>query len=70
MNEKGDRVENGEIEIFNEENLLIWKGDIKNKEKWNGKGMFEWKDNKNKVWNCKGKNILFFIFKIILVFFE
>ena len=32
------------------------KGEMKS-----GKGIFEWKDNKNKVWNCKG-NKLFFIF--------
>ena len=61
MNEKEEKVENGEIEIFNQENLLIWNGEIKNKEKWNVKGIFEWKDNKNKIWNCKG-NKLFFIF--------
>ena len=30
--------------------------DFEKGEMVSGKRMFEWKDKKNKVWNCKGKN--------------
>ena len=33
----------------------MWKGEIKNEEKWNGKGTFNWKDKNNNIWECTGK---------------
>ena len=54
MNKKENLIENGEIEIFNERNMM-WKGEIKNGEKWNGKGTFDWKDKNNNIWECTGK---------------
>ena len=40
--------------MFNQENNC-WKGEIKNGEKWKGKGAFIWKDNKENNWECEGK---------------
>ena len=54
MNKEENQIENGEIEIFNERNLM-WKGEIKNGEKWNGKGTFNWKDKNSNIWDCTGK---------------
>ena len=34
----------------------MWKGEIKNGEKWNGNGIFmEFKDKNNNIWECTGK---------------
>ena len=53
---KNNRFENGEVEIFNTRNEM-WKGEIKTGKKWNGKGVFDWKDRKQNNWICKGKLI-------------
>ena len=55
MNKEENQIENGEIEIFNQRNMM-WKGKIKNGEKWNGKGTYmEYKDKNNNIWECTGK---------------
>ena len=41
----------------------MWKGEIRNGEKWNGKGFFEWKDEKDFTWKCEG-NIFILSFNI------
>ena len=46
---------NGETETFNDDNVRIWKGEIKNNEKWNGYSIFDWKDKKRNEWGCSGK---------------
>jgi hypothetical protein len=49
-----NRFENGKVEIYNQKNEL-WKGEIKSGKKWNGEGIFDWKDRKDNIWVCKGK---------------
>ena len=60
MNKEENQVENGEIEIFNDRNLLIWKGEMRNGKEWNGKGFFEWKDKNGNNWECEGTKTVFF----------
>ena len=54
MNKQGHQLENGEVEIFNEQNVMLWKGVIRNGKKWNGRGVFKWMDDKDNVWECDG----------------
>ena len=56
---KNKQIENGEIEIFNEKNENLWKGEIKNGRKCRGIGFFEYTDKNNILWECKGKNFNF-----------
>ena len=47
-------MENGITAVFNEKNEKIWKGELKNGNKWKGKGLFEWKDKNSNIWKCQG----------------